>query len=95
MAKLGEFELLVLLATLRQGEEPYANRIREDLEARSGRNVSRGALYHTLDRLEQKGFIAWDLEPSATPSRGGHPMRSLQVTEAGLEAARAIASSLA
>lgn len=89
MAKIGEFELLVLLAILRQREEPYANRVRDDLEANADRTVTRGALYRTLDRLATKGFIEWELEPSGTPERGGHPMRRLAVTEEGVEAVRA------
>lgn len=88
MSRLGEFELIVLLAVLRQGEEPYANPVREAIEERTGRPVSRGALYRTLDRLEEKGMLAWEIEPSATPERGGHPMRQLHVTEVGIEAAR-------
>ncbi len=88
MPKLGEFELLVLLSILRQGREPYANRVREDLEENSGRRVTRGALYRTLDRLTDKGLLEWELEPSEVPERGGHPMRRLLVTEAGLAAVR-------
>jgi DNA-binding PadR family transcriptional regulator len=88
MAKIGEFELLVLLAILRQRDQPYANRVREDLEANADRKVTRGALYRTLDRLATKGLIEWELEPSSTPERGGHPMRRLSVTEAGRDAAR-------
>jgi DNA-binding PadR family transcriptional regulator len=88
MATVGEFELLVLLAILRQADAPYANRVREDLEANAGRNVTRGALYRTLDRLASKGLIEWELEPSHTPERGGHPMRRLGVTEQGREAAQ-------
>ena len=88
MPKLGEFELLVLLSILRQAESPYANRVREDLEKHAGRNVTRGALYRTIDRLTEKGFLVWELEPSDVPERGGHPMRRLGVTETGLEAAR-------
>ena len=87
MATVGEFELLVLLAILRQADAPYANRVREDLEANAERNVTRGALYRTLDRLASKGLIEWELEPSRTPERGGHPMRRLLVTEEGREAA--------
>lgn len=86
--RLGEFAMLVLLAILRQKDEAYANRIREDLEANAERSVTRGALYRTLDRLSAKGLVEWDLEPSETPERGGHPMRRLRVTEAGLEAVR-------
>ena len=88
MAKIGEFELLVLLAILRQSDEPYANRVREDLEANADRRVTRGALYRTVDRLAKKGLIEWEIEPSGTPDRGGHPMRRLSVTEEGREAAR-------
>jgi PadR family transcriptional regulator PadR len=88
MYKLGEFELLVLLAILRQADAPYANRVREDLEENAGRRVTRGALYRTIDRLTEKGFVAWELEPSDVPERGGHPMRCLHVTEDGLVAVR-------
>lgn len=86
--KLGEFELLVLLAILRRRDDPYANRVRDDLEEHANRRVTRGALYRTLDRLTDKGFVAWDLVPSETPERGGHPMRRLSVTDAGLDAVR-------
>ncbi len=89
MAKIGEFELLVLLAILRQSETPYANCVRADLEANADRTVTRGALYRTLDRLARKGLIEWEVEPSCTPERGGHPMRRLWVTEEGREAASA------
>ena len=88
MAKIGEFELLVLLAILRANAAPFANRVREDLEANADRRVTRGALYRTLDRLATKGLIEWEIEPSGTPERGGHPMRRLSVTEEGLELAR-------
>ena len=88
MSKLGEFELLVLLSILRQSEAPYANRVREDLEENADRRVTRGALYRTLDRLTDKGYLRWELEPSEVPERGGHPMRRLLVTPDGLAAVR-------
>ena len=88
MSKLGEFELLVVLAILRQSDEPYANRVRDDLNANARRTVTRGALYRTLDRLRDKGFIEWEMTPSSKPERGGHPMRRLSVTEAGETAVR-------
>ncbi len=88
MLKLGELELLVVLSILRNPDEPYANQIRQDLEENADRRVARGALYRTIDRLESKGFLHWDLEPSSVPERGGHPMRRLHVTAQGLEAAR-------
>ena len=88
MKKIGEFELLVLLSILRRSDGAYANRVREDLEENAGRKVTRGALYRTIDRLTDKGLLEWDLEPSDTPDRGGHPMRRLKVTRAGLIAVR-------
>jgi DNA-binding PadR family transcriptional regulator len=88
MTKLGQLEFLVLLSVLRQREAPYANRIRQDLEENAGRTITRGALYRTLDRLTEKGFLAWELEPSQIPERGGHPMRRLLLTENGTEAVR-------
>ncbi len=88
MSKLGEFELLVLMAILRQDDAPYANRVREDLEENAGRSVTRGALYRTIDRLEEKGFLRWEMEPSEVPERGGHPMRRLLVTDGGRNAVR-------
>lgn len=88
MPKLGEFELLVLLSILRQEDAPYANAVREDLEENADRRVTRGALYRTLDRLTEKGYLVWELEPSAIPERGGHPMRRLIVTEEGVAAVR-------
>jgi DNA-binding PadR family transcriptional regulator len=89
MTKLGQLEFLVLLSILRHRDEPYANRVRQDLEENTGRSITRGALYRTLDRLTEKGFLTWELEPSLIPERGGHPMRRLFVTKAGIEAVRA------
>ena len=85
---LGEFEQMVLLALLQLGEQAYALGVREELERCAARTPSRGALYRTFDRLEAKGFLEWDLEESAIPERGGHPMRRLRVTQAGVEALR-------
>ena len=86
---LGEFEQLVLLAILQRGQDGYAIGIRGNIERVTERAVSRGALYRTLDRLKSKGLIEWEMEPSATPERGGHPMRRLSVTKEGVEAASA------
>jgi PadR family transcriptional regulator PadR len=86
--KIGEFELLVVLAILRQADTPYANQVRRDLEDNAKRSVTRGALYRTLDRLKEKGLVDWAIEPNGTPERGGLPMRRLQVTRKGLETVR-------
>ena len=89
MTRLGQLEFLVLLSVLRQHEKPYANRIRQDLEENAGRKITRGALYRTLDRLTEKGYLAWELEASQVPERGGHPMRRLLLTEHGVGAVKA------
>ena len=87
--KIGEFELLVVLAILRQGDKPYANSVRRDLVTNAKRSVTRGALYRTLDRLKDKGLIAWEMEPSNSAERAGLPMRRLNVTDKGVESVRA------
>lgn len=84
---LGEFEQLVLLATLRLKGEAYGPGIAAELEGRAGRRVSRGALYATLDRLEGKGFLVWS-EAEGTAERSGNPLRLFQVTDEGLVALR-------
>lgn len=83
---IGEFEQLVLLSLL-QTEEPYALALRQKLDSVVRRKVSRGGLYATLDRLEDKGFIGWELEDEG-PDRGGHARRKFHVTDSGIAALR-------
>jgi DNA-binding PadR family transcriptional regulator len=84
---LGELEQLVLLAVLQCGDEAYTVPIRQLLLERSRRTISRGALHTSLDRLEDKGFLASKLgEPLAI--RGGRARRYFVVTAAGLDALR-------
>ncbi|NKB87083.1 MAG: PadR family transcriptional regulator [Acidobacteria bacterium] len=80
---LGSFEQLVLLAVLQIGEDAYAPAIRERLETKMQRNVARGAVYVTLDRLEQRGLLASTSAP-AEPGRGGRPRRHVAVTPEGV-----------
>jgi len=79
----GELEQMVLLAVARLGEEAYALEIIRELERRATRQVSRGSLYKTLDRMETKGLVCWDAE-AATPSRGGHLRRRFSITPEGV-----------
>jgi DNA-binding PadR family transcriptional regulator len=88
-AFLGEWEQLVLLTLLHLPATPYVLPLRAQLSKRLGRTVSRGALYRTLDRLEQKGFVAWTLDHAESAARGGHPRRRFRVTPKGIAAARA------
>jgi PadR family transcriptional regulator PadR len=90
---LGEFEHLVLLAVLRVGEEAYAVPVRAEIEARSGRTVARGALYTTLDRLEQKGLLRSRLG-DPLPERGGRARRYYTVSARGLACLRATRESI-
>jgi DNA-binding PadR family transcriptional regulator len=80
---LGELEELVLLATLRLGEGAYGASILRELEEQAGRDVPRGSVYVTLDRLEEKGLVA-SRPGEPTPQRGGRAPRLVGVTEAGL-----------
>jgi DNA-binding PadR family transcriptional regulator len=81
-APLGEFEQLVLLALLRLGNDAYGMEVRREIEERTGREVSIGALYTALDRLERKGFVAHRMgEP--TPERGGRAKKHFRVLPAG------------
>jgi DNA-binding PadR family transcriptional regulator len=85
---LGEFEQQVLLVILRLGSDSFGPEIARELEARAGRRVSRGALYTTFDRLEDKGLIRWRTVPG-TEARDGLPRRLYSVTAAGTAALRA------
>ena len=85
---LGEFEQIVLLAVLRLGDEAYGVPIRLEIETRTRRTVTVGALYRTLDRLEAKGFVtSWFGEPTA--ARGGRARRYFKLKPAGLRTLRA------
>ncbi len=86
-AVLGDFEQLVLLGVLRLGDEAYGAAIRQEIHARSGRDVSINAVYTTLDRLESKGLLrSWIGEP--TPQRGGRRRKFYALEPPGLAALR-------
>jgi DNA-binding PadR family transcriptional regulator len=84
---LGELEHVLLWTVIRLGDDAYGMAVRNDLEQRAGRDVARGAVYITLDRLVQKGYLESELgDPSA--ERGGRARRYFTVTEAGKAALR-------
>jgi len=74
VSTLGEFEQVVLLSVLRLGDEAYAVAIGEEILRCTGRGVSRGSIYITLDRLETKGYLKSRLA-DPTPERGGRAKR--------------------
>ena len=83
--RLGEFEALVLAALLRLGDQAYGVAIRREIEDRTGRSPSIGAVYTTLHRLEGKGLVTSRLgEP--TPERGGRAKRYFEARPEGREA---------
>lgn len=84
---VGGFELLVLLALIRLGEEAYGVPIADTIEAASGREVAAGSIYITLDRLEAKGMITSRLGES-TPERGGRAKTYFRITGKGLRTVR-------
>lgn len=84
-ASLGEFEQIVLLAVLRLGENAYGVTILGEIAARTGREVSPGALYTTLHRMEDKGLVTLR-DGSPTPERGGRAKRFVTVTREGRNA---------
>lgn len=75
---LGEFEQLVLLATMRLGNNAYVVPIVDDIAARTGRDVTHAAVYVALRRLEKRGLVSSRLGES-TPERGGKPKRFFKV----------------
>jgi PadR family transcriptional regulator PadR len=84
---LGEFEQMLLLAALRLGDDAYGVGLMKELETTVGRRVSRGSVYVTLDRLEEKGWVTSSLSESRE-ERGGRPRRVVKVTPEGVSQLR-------
>jgi len=84
---LGDFEQLVMLALLQIGNGAYGMIVRREIEDRTGREVSLGAIYATLDRLEDKGMVRSTLG-AAGRARRGRAKRFFTVERSGLEALR-------
>jgi len=82
---LGEFEHIVILALLRLADRAYGVTVRQEIEARTGREVSIGAIYATLERLEAKGYVKSQFG-DPTPERGGRSKRFFHVTAKGISA---------
>src|SRR5436190_22246141 len=85
--QLGNFELMVMLALMRLGDEAYGVPISEELEKRTGRDVAIGSVYAALERLEDKGFVASELG-EATLERGGRAKKCIRVTTRGRKGVR-------
>jgi DNA-binding PadR family transcriptional regulator len=91
---LGEFEYLLLTASVRLGDDAYGAAIHREIESITGRRCSIGALQITLHRLEKKGFLkTW--MGNAAPRRGGRCKRMVQVNAEGVQAATAFYNAIA
>jgi PadR family transcriptional regulator, regulatory protein PadR len=85
---IGSLEHIVLLAIVRLGENAYGMTVRQEIEARTGRDISIGAVYATLERLQTKGYVSSEVgEP--TPERGGRAKRLFRIEADGEAALRA------
>ena len=83
---LGEFEEIVLLVVARLDDEAYGMRVRRELEASTGRAVSIGAVYATLERLADKAFVRLGETPGTPGERDGRARRFFRLTRAGAAA---------
>lgn len=90
---IGDFEQRILFALVRLGAEAYGVTIRGEIEKRTGRAISAGALYTALDRMEKRGLVASRLgEPTA--QRGGKRKRLYTLQPAGERALARVYESL-
>jgi PadR family transcriptional regulator PadR len=80
-APLGAFEEQVILAVMRTAGESYGMNVRYELESVTGREIAIGAVYSTLDRLEEKGLVS-----SRRSRADGKSRRTFGVTRSGAHA---------
>ena len=90
---LGDFEQLVLLALVRLGDNAYGVTIRGEIESRTERSPSIGAVYATLDRLQRKSYVSSKLADPTT-ERGGRAKRYFRIERSGLSALRTSQTAL-
>ena len=90
---IGDFEQLILLALVRLDADAYGASIRTEIEKRTGRTISAGALYTALDRMEKRGLVVSRLG-DPTPERGGKRKRLYTLQPTGERALARIYESL-
>jgi len=84
---LTDFELMILLAILRVGEDAYGVPVAHEIERATGRPVTRASIYAALDRLHRMALVSSTLG-DPTPERGGRAKRFLKVTPKGVRAVK-------
>jgi PadR family transcriptional regulator PadR len=82
---LGSLEQIILLALVRLDGTAHGMIVRREIEERTGRNISIGAVYATLERLEKKGYVS-SFTGEPTPQRGGRAKRLFRIEGAGKRA---------
>ena len=92
--RLGPFEQCVLLALVRLRENAYGVPIRREIAERTGRNVSFGAVYTTLERLERKGYASSRVG-DPTRERGGRAKKYFRIEAPGIRALNETRESIA
>lgn len=90
---MGDFEHLVLLAVIRLADAGYGLSIRDEIVQRTARDVSTGAVYTTLDRLERKGLVRSSVE-KGTVARDNRVRRRYEITPDGHDAVRGAQSDI-
>jgi DNA-binding PadR family transcriptional regulator len=91
---VGSLEHIVLLALVHLGSNAYGMTVRREIQQRTGRDVSIGAIYTTLQRLESKGYVSSAVgEPTA--ERGGRAKRMFRLEAEGRRALRASQTAIA
>jgi DNA-binding PadR family transcriptional regulator len=90
---LGDFELMVMLALMRLGDDAYGVPIAREIEQQCAREVALGSVYATLERLERTGLVSSQLG-KPTAERGGKAKRYFRVTPSGLNQVRATRQAL-
>src|SRR3954471_15293700 len=90
---IGRFEQAVLLAIIHLNKDAYGRAVFNEVQRRLARDVSAGAVYTTLERLETKGLVSSKLAPG-TAIRGGRARRYFMATGAGVRALKDAKSSI-
>jgi PadR family transcriptional regulator, regulatory protein PadR len=91
---LGEFEVLVLAALQRLGNDAYAVTVKHDIEQRAKRRASLGAIHAALGRLADKGYVVFRIS-DPLPIPGGRARKYSRITSAGVRALRKSTAALA
>jgi len=93
MSQLGEFEQLILFSMLRLGDDAFGVSIREEIEERTGRTISSGAIYTALGRMEERGFVS-SRAGDTGKGRPGRPRKYYTLTPEGARALKATYSTV-